>query len=67
MPTAFALLDGIKQAALLIETHKSMPRSGALTLDIDHPRWQRGLDKLDVTNIPSFKCRRSNGTCSNAR
>jgi magnesium-protoporphyrin IX monomethyl ester (oxidative) cyclase len=22
-----------------------------LTLDIDHPRWQRGLDKLDVANI----------------
>ena len=28
-----------------------MPRSVALTLDIDHPRWQRGLDKLDVANI----------------
>ncbi len=22
-----------------------------LTLDIDHPRWQRGLDKLDIANI----------------
>jgi len=32
MPTAFAMQDGAKQAALLLETHKSMPRSVALVL-----------------------------------
>jgi magnesium chelatase subunit H len=32
MPTAFAMQDGAKQAALLLETHRSMPRSVALVL-----------------------------------
>ncbi len=32
MPTAFAMADGAKQARLLIETHKSIPRTVALVL-----------------------------------
>jgi magnesium chelatase subunit H len=32
MPTAFAVADGARQADLLIETHKSLPRSVALVL-----------------------------------
>ena len=32
MPTAFAMQDGVKQADLLLETHKTLPRSVALVL-----------------------------------
>ncbi|CAM4061570.1 magnesium chelatase subunit H [Palleronia rufa] len=32
MPTAYAMADGARQAALLLETHKAMPRSVALVL-----------------------------------
>jgi len=32
MPTAFAMAEGAKQAALLLETHDAMPRSVALVL-----------------------------------
>jgi len=32
MPTAFAMADGAKQAALLLETHASLPRTVALVL-----------------------------------
>ncbi|MBM7068602.1 magnesium chelatase subunit H [Actibacterium sp. 188UL27-1] len=32
MPTAFAMQDGVKQAALLLETHPELPRTVALVL-----------------------------------
>ncbi len=32
MPTAFAMADGAKQAALLLETHETLPRTVALVL-----------------------------------
>ncbi len=44
MPTAYALIDGAKQANLLIETHKSMPRSVALVL------W--GSDNIKSDGVP---------------
>ncbi len=44
MPTAYALIDGVKQANLLIETHKSMPRSVALVL------W--GSDNIKSDGVP---------------
>jgi len=45
MPTAFALADGAKQAELLIQTHKSIPRTVALVL------WGSDNIKSDGTPI----------------
>ena len=44
MPTAFAMRDGAAQAQLLIETHKSMPRTVALVL------W--GSDSIKSDGVP---------------
>lgn len=44
MPTVFALQDGVKQAALLLETHASLPRTVALVL------W--GSDNIKSDGVP---------------
>ncbi|MDP5086668.1 MAG: magnesium chelatase subunit H [Yoonia sp.] len=44
MPTAYAMSDGVKQADLLIKTHKSMPRTVALVL------W--GSDNIKSDGVP---------------
>ena len=44
MPTAFACRDGAAQADLLLETHDSLPRSGALVL------W--GSDNIKSAGVP---------------
>ena len=45
MPTAFAMQEGAKQAALLLETHRTLPRSVALVL------WGSDNIKSDGTPI----------------